>query len=57
MLRKLEDVEYSDDICLHVHSLKNFRGKLFNLIDAAVKVGIQVNYSKPKVMDLNLLEK
>ena len=48
--RRLDDLEYADDLCLLAHRLQDIRQKTESLSKAANQVGLHINAGKTKVM-------
>jgi len=52
-IRKLNDLDYADDICLLTHKHADMQQKLQKLSDLAQEVGLKINIKKTKSLRLN----
>ena len=51
--KRLDDLEYADDICLLAHRLEDLTDKTSALAETAQRVGLYINTEKTKVMRVN----
>ena len=50
LMRKLEDLDFTDDLVLLSHRLQDMQGKVDALGETAQRVGLKINKGKTKVM-------
>ncbi|XP_024868629.1 uncharacterized protein LOC112452576, partial [Temnothorax curvispinosus] len=50
--KRLEDLDYADDICLLAHTFRDMQEKLSELADLALEAGLRINIRKTKSMRL-----
>ena len=53
LTKKLNDLDYADDICLLTHKYADMQQKIRKLSELAGEVGLKINISKTKTMRLN----
>src|SRR5699024_3319374 len=53
LTRRLEDLDYADDICLLSHNIQDARRKIEILRGEAAKVGLKINIKKTKEIRIN----
>ena len=54
--KKLEDLEFADDLALLAHRLQDMQEKVEALKEAAQRVGLKINQEKTKVLRTNNLQ-
>ena len=52
-MRKLEDLDFADDLALLSHRLQDMQEKVNSLREASQKVGLRISQEKTKVMRIN----
>ena len=52
-MRKLEDLDFADDLALLSHRLQDMQEKVNSLREASQRVGLRISQEKTKVMRIN----
>ena len=53
LMRKLEDLDFADDLALLSHRLQDMQEKVNSLREASQRVGLRISQEKTKVMSAN----